>query len=59
MADDHLNVAVAVDGTLYAAVKTSYDTAGQTKIALLVRRPSGVWDNLYEIDQAGTRRSSS
>ena len=31
MADDHLNVAVAADGTLYAAVKTSYDTAGQTK----------------------------
>ena len=28
MADDHLNVAVAADGTLYAAVKTSYDTTG-------------------------------
>ncbi len=55
MADDHLNVAVAADGTLYAAVKTSYDTAGQTKIALLVRRPSGAWDDLYEVDQAGTR----
>ena len=41
MADDHLNVKVAADGTLYAAVKTSYDTAGYTKIALIVRRPNG------------------
>jgi hypothetical protein len=32
MADDHLNVAVATDGTLYAAVKTSYDTGGSPKI---------------------------
>ena len=55
MADDHLSVAVASDGTLYAAVKTSYDTAGSTKIALLVRRPNGTWDPLYEVDQAGTR----
>src|SRR5215216_2276467 len=55
MADDHLSVAVASDGTLYAAVKTSYDTAGATKIALLIRRPNGTWDPLYEVDQAGTR----
>ena len=41
MADDHLNVAVASDGTLYAAVKTSYDTAGYPKVAMLVRRLSG------------------
>ena len=55
MADDHLNVAVASDGTLYAAVKTSYDTPGYPKVALLVRRPAGTWDNLYEVDQSGTR----
>jgi hypothetical protein len=55
MADDHLNIAIASDGTLYAAVKTSYDTPGYPKVALLVRRPSGVWDNLYEVDQSGTR----
>jgi len=55
MADDHLNVAVASDGTLYAAVKTSYDTAGYPKIALLVRRPPGTWDNLYGLDESGTR----
>ena len=50
MADNHLNVAVASDGTLYAAVKTSYDTTGKTKIGLLVRRPSGTWDPLYTVD---------
>ena len=53
MADDHLNVAVAADATLYAAVKTSYDTAGFPRIALLIRRPTGggpggTWDDLYE-----------
>tara|TARA_Y100001934_G_scaffold255420_1_gene322335 strand:+ start:585 stop:1808 length:1224 start_codon:yes stop_codon:yes gene_type:complete len=55
MADDHLNTAVASDGTLYAAVKTGYDTAGYPLIALLVRRPSGNWDPLYEVDDAGSR----
>ena len=55
MADDHMNVAVASDGTLYAAVKTGYDTAGYRKMALLVRRPAGTWDNLYGIDESGTR----
>jgi hypothetical protein len=56
MADDHLNVAVAADGTLYAAVKTSYDSGGQTKIGLIVRRPNGQWDNaLYPVDTSGTR----
>jgi hypothetical protein len=55
MADDHLNMKVASDGTLYAAVKTSYDTSGYPKIALLIRRPGGTWDNLYEVDQSGTR----
>ena len=37
MADDHLNVAVASDGTMYAAVKTSYDTSGYPKMAMLLR----------------------
>jgi len=55
MADDHLNVAVASDGTLYAAVKTSYDTADYPKIAFLVRRPNGQWDDLYGVDTSGTR----
>ena len=55
MADDHLNVAVASDGTLYAAVKTGYDTSGMTEIGLLVRRPSGQWDPMYNVDTKGTR----
>ena len=55
MADDHLNCAVASDGTLYAAVKTSYDQSGQPRVGLLVRRPSGEWDPLYNVDTSGTR----
>jgi len=55
MADDHVNVAVASDGTLYAAIKTGYDTSGYPQIGLLVRRPSGAWDPLYEVDTKGTR----
>ena len=55
MSDDHLNLKVASDGTLYAGVKTSYDTAGYPKIAMLVRRPAGTWDDLYGLDEAGTR----
>lgn len=55
MADDHLNLAVASDGTLYCAVKTEYDRLGYPRIALLVRRPTGTWDDLYEVSQSGTR----
>jgi hypothetical protein len=55
MADDHVHLAAASDGTLYAAVKTSYDSSGNPKIALLVRRPNAVWDNLYSVDGDGTR----
>ena len=55
MADDHMHVAVASDGTLYAAVKTSYDKNGYPKMGLLVRRPNGIWDNFYGIDDSGTR----
>ncbi|MBN0042178.1 hypothetical protein JN535_18640 [Cellulosimicrobium cellulans] len=54
-ADDHLNVAVTSDGTLYAAIKTSYDSASATTIGLLVRRPGGTWDPVYEVDRRGTR----
>jgi hypothetical protein len=55
MADDHLNMVVGEDGTLYAAVKTSYDNPNYPLIALLVRRPSGTWDNLYSVANRGTR----
>ncbi len=54
-ADDHLHLAVSDNGTLYAAVKTSYDSGGYPQIALLVRRPNGIWDDVYEVDSTGTR----
>lgn len=54
MADDHLNMKVAGDGTLYCAVKTGYDEIGYPKIVLLVRRPDGTWDHAYEVSQKGT-----
>jgi Concanavalin A-like lectin/glucanases superfamily/Secretion system C-terminal sorting domain len=53
MADDHLNVAVANDGTIYVASKTGYDTQGYTNLSLLVRRPAGTWDDLYEVENRG------
>jgi hypothetical protein len=55
MADGHLNLALAADGTLYAAVKTSYETTGYPRLALLVRRPTGTWDNLYAVSESGAR----
>ena len=57
MADDHINLAVASNGTLYAAVKTGYETKNFTTIGLLVRRPSGAWDQaLYQVtSKSGTR----
>jgi hypothetical protein len=54
-ADDHINLAVTSDGTLYAAVKTSYDSSSRPEIMLLVRRPNGQWDNAYTVDSKGTR----
>ncbi len=59
--DDHMNLAVGSDGTLYVAAKTSYDTNTDVKIAFLVRRPptagslTGTWDPLYTVDTDGTR----
>jgi len=56
MADDHMNAAVASDGTLYMAVKTSYNSPSQPLVSLLVRRPNGKWDDLYQVEQGtGTR----
>jgi len=56
-ADDHMNIVPASDGTLYCAIKTGYDTPGYPKIALLVRRPSGTWDDVYPVTTypVGTR----
>ncbi|MBZ0269875.1 hypothetical protein K8I85_17120 [bacterium] len=55
MADDHINLAVGDDGTLYAAVKTSYDSSSYPRLILLVRDPDGSWDAPYEISDSGTR----
>lgn len=53
IADDHINFAVNSDGTIYAAVKS---TSGSPNIGLLVRNPSGSWDNIYTVDgSTGTR----
>ncbi len=53
-ADDHLNVAAASDGTIYAAVKTGFNTPGFPVIVLLVRQPSGEWSS-NRVDDDGTR----
>ena len=55
MADDHVNLALSQNGTLYCAVKTGYDTKGYPRIGLLVRRPAGTWDDLYNVSETGTR----
>jgi hypothetical protein len=55
-ADDHINLAVSSDGTIYAAVKTSYShNSSETTIALLERESNGTW-NVYDVtNSAGTR----
>ena len=57
MADDHINFALAGDGTLYVAIKTGYEKKGLPTVGLLVRRSSGVWDQaLYQVtSKSGTR----
>jgi hypothetical protein len=56
LADDHISLMCASDGTLYAALKTGYDTPGQPKVSLLVRHSSGSWDDLYPVtSNEGTR----
>ncbi|MEI6950612.1 T9SS type A sorting domain-containing protein [Paraflavisolibacter sp. H34] len=49
LADDHMNIMRAANGTLYCAVKTGFDEEGYTALALLVRRPTGTWDPLYPV----------
>lgn len=55
MADDHLSMAAASDGTLYAAVKTNFNDASLPEVGLLVRHPDGQWDPLHLVDTRGTR----
>lgn len=57
VADDHINAAVSVDGTLYVAAKTT----NTDDMILLIRRPAsfglpGTWDPVYTvINGKGTR----
>ena len=55
LADDHVNLATSADGTIYAAVKTGFDSSDWPQIGLLVRHPDGAWDPIYEVDDDGTR----
>ena len=59
MADDHINLAVASDGTFYAAVKAGHASSSVPLMYLLVRHPgsggSGTWDDIYPIGNSGTR----
>ncbi len=53
--DDHINFAVSSDGTIYAAVKTSYDSDSKVTIALLERQTNGTW-HIYDVyDGSATR----
>jgi len=45
-ADDHINAAVAADGTLYLATKNSRDEVGQPQLVLRIRHRAGWWTNL-------------
>ncbi len=45
IADDHLNAAVADDGTLYVVTKIGRVDIGQSQLALHVRRPNGNWES--------------
>ncbi|MHA4847892.1 hypothetical protein ACX0G7_27265, partial [Flavitalea antarctica] len=49
MADDHMNLTVASDGTLYCVAKTSYNNVSLPELILLVRRPDGTWDDIYPV----------
>lgn len=51
IADDHINLKVASDGTIYAAVKTGYDTTDYPEIGLLVKHSNGTWDPLYTVTE--------
>jgi hypothetical protein len=49
IADDHLNLKLASDGRLFAAVKTSFTRTATTLIGLLVRTPDGRWSPLHHV----------
>ncbi len=44
-ADDHLNTAISVDGTLWLTTKNSLDAQGKPQLVLRVRLSNGRWFN--------------
>ena len=62
MADDHMNLAVSADGTVYASVKAAHASSSIPLIYLLVRHPQpggpgGTWDDIYQSVAAARARS--
>ena len=49
--DDHINLKVGSDGTIYAAVKTGYDATNYPQIGLLVKSHSGSWSSIYTVTE--------
>ena len=65
MADDHINLAVSRNGTLYAALKAKHPSTTVPPVYMMVRRPNssgtgGTWDSpLYPIDAITPGESES
>jgi hypothetical protein len=49
-ADDHINIAISDDGTLWAATKNSLDKVGYPQLVMRVRDPEGNWRNFPYLD---------
>jgi len=57
-ADDHINVAVGPDGSVYVATKNSVDTDDEPQLCLRVRRPDGRWENHPYAERTSLREPS-
>lgn len=49
-ADDHINMALSDDGTLWTATKNSLDEIGSPQLVMRVRDPEGNWKNFPYLD---------
>jgi len=49
-ADDHINLAVSGDGTLWAATKNSLDKVGSPQLVMRIRNQEGSWRNFPYLD---------
>lgn len=57
-ADDHLNVALSGDGTVWVATKNSLDAVGGSQFVMRVRRKGGTWKNVPYVTLEATKRPS-